>query len=84
MRCRACRLGQIEEVLVEHAAHPVASAVDMRDLGESARFEHDADDALVDDRGRATALRDKSFSGQLGHFFLRLLGAAWELTGRQQ
>ena len=66
-------LGEIEEVLLEHAAHAVAGAVDVGDLREPARFEDDAYDALVDDRGRATALRDKSFAGQLSHVILHLL-----------
>jgi hypothetical protein len=37
------------------------------DLGKPACFEDNAYDALVDDRGRATALRHKSFADQLSH-----------------
>jgi len=65
-------LAEVDEVLLEHTADAVAGAVDVGDLGEPARLEHDADYALIDDRGGATALRDKSFASQLRHVCLRL------------
>ena len=51
-------LRQIDEVLVDDAAHAVEGAIDALDLAKFARFQHRADERLVDDGGRAAALCD--------------------------
>ena len=55
-------LGQVDEVLVDDAAHAVARAVDALDAAEAPRFEHHADQRLVDDGGRAAALGDEDLA----------------------
>ena len=54
-------LGQIEEILVDDAAHAVMGAIDALDAGEFARLQHHARERLVDDGGRAAALGDENF-----------------------
>ncbi len=54
--------GEIDEVLIDDAAHAVDRSVNGRHLAEFAGFEGDADDALVDYRGGATTLGDKDFT----------------------
>ena len=60
--------GEVHEIFVDDAADAVARAVDMCDLGEPARLEDNAYEALVDDCGRTAALRNERVSGELGHF----------------
>ena len=54
--------GEIDEVLLDDAAHAVDRAVNGGDLAEFAGLEGDADDALVDHGGGAAALGDENFS----------------------
>ena len=68
-------LGQVDEVLVDDAAHAVARAVDQVDALVAARLHHHADEALVDHRGGAAALRDEDLvhgHGQLPATLRRL------------
>ena len=53
-------LRQIGEILVDDSAHAVKRAVDALDLTKFARFQHGADQRLVNDGGRAAALRDEN------------------------
>ena len=53
-------LRQIGEILVDDSAHAVKRAVDALDLTKFARFQHGADQRLVDDGGRTAALRDEN------------------------
>ena len=55
-------LGQIEEVLVDNALHPVQGPVNLGDLRELAALKHRADQRLVDDGGWAAALCDNYFT----------------------
>ena len=57
-------LGQVEQILVDDAAHAVVRAVDAADVGEFARFQHDAGKRLVDDRGGTATLGDEDFLGR--------------------
>ena len=50
-------LSEIDEILVDDAAHAVSGAVDRLDIGEASRFKRDADQRLIDDGGRPAALR---------------------------
>jgi len=60
-------LREVEEVLVDDAAHAVCGAIDPRHLGELPRFEHGAHEGLIDDRRGAAALRDQDLACQFGH-----------------
>ena len=64
-------LRQIDEFLVHDPAHAVQRAIDQTDIAEFPRFQHRADERLVDDRGRTAALGHQHFSLQHGRF-LRL------------
>ena len=52
-------LAEIDEIVVDDAAHPVQRAIDPRNAREPARLERHPDQRLVDDRGRAAPLSDK-------------------------
>jgi hypothetical protein len=51
---------QIDEFLVDDAAHAERRAIDALDPGKFAGLQRDADQRLVDHRGRPAALRDKN------------------------
>ena len=53
-------LPEVDEVVVDDAAHAVQRAVDVRDAGKAPRLERHADQRLVDDRRRAAALGDEN------------------------
>ena len=53
-------LAEVDEFLVDDAAHAVQRAVDVGDRGEPARLERDADQRLVDDGRRPAALRHQN------------------------
>ena len=59
-------LGQVEELLVDDAAHPVKGAVNQLDAGELSRFQHRADHGLIDHRRRPAALGDQNLTLQHG------------------
>ena len=52
------RLGQIDEGFGDDAAHPVARAPDPGHFREPPRFQHRADQALIDHRRRTATLGD--------------------------
>ena len=52
-------LAEIDEIVVDDAAHALQRAIDMRDVGKPPRLERHAGQRLVDDRRRAAALRDE-------------------------
>lgn len=54
--------GEIDEVLVDNAAHAVDRTVNGRHLAEFTGLEGHADDALVDHGSGATTLGDKDFT----------------------
>jgi hypothetical protein len=60
-------LREVEEVLVDDPADAVAGAVDVRDERVLAGLEDDADQALVDDRRRAAALRHRRLAFEPQH-----------------
>ena len=53
---------EIDEVFIDDAAHAVDGSIDGGHLAELAGLKGDAYNALIDDRGGATTLRDKYFS----------------------
>ena len=67
-------------------AHAVPGAVDLGDLGELASLEDGADEALIDDGGRASALGHEGLSGQFRHgpvgFTVRMVGGNRVGSGR--
>jgi hypothetical protein len=56
-------LRQVDEVLVDDAAHTVACTVHARHFAKAPRLEHHAHQRLVDDRGGAAALGDEDLAG---------------------
>ena len=44
-------LGEVDEILIDDAAHPVEGAIDPLDLAKFARLQHGPDQRLVDDGG---------------------------------
>ena len=52
-------LAEIDEIVVDDAAHALQRAIDMRDVGKAPRLERHPGQRLVDDRGRPAALGDK-------------------------
>ena len=53
-------LAEVDEVVVDDAAHPVDRAIDVGHVGEATRLERDADQRLVDHRRRSAALGDEN------------------------
>ena len=54
-------LTEVDEVLVDDAPHAVRGAIDGADVAESPRLLDDADQRLVDHRGRPAPLSDEDF-----------------------
>ena len=73
---------QVDEILVDDAAHAVARAVDALDAGQRARREHRADERLVDHGGRAAALGDKDSLAAAAHAGLLQVTLAAIVQGR--
>ena len=52
-------LAEIDEIVVDDAAHALKRAVDVADVGKPPRLKRNARQRLVDDRGRTATLGDK-------------------------
>ena len=57
-------LREVDEVLVDDAAHAVARAVDQAHVVMAPRLQHHAGQRLVDDRGGAASLGDENLAGR--------------------
>ena len=66
-------MGEIDEILIDDAADPVDGPVDPCHLGKFARLHGNADERLIDDRCRPSALRNKDLSFEFGHDEFSLL-----------
>src|SRR5271156_2840867 len=53
-------LAEIDQVFVDDAAHAVPGAIDMREFWKPPGLQRDSGERLIDDRGRAAALRDEN------------------------
>jgi hypothetical protein len=60
-------LSKVDKIFVDDAAHPVKSAVYVVDARIFSRLQNGAHKTLVDDCGRAAALRDYCFSHKFRH-----------------
>ncbi len=59
-------LGEVDEILIDDAAHAMQRAIDPFDAGEFARFQGQAHQRLIDDGGGAAALGNQHL-GKFGH-----------------
>ena len=66
-------LAQIDQIIVDDAAHALERAIDMADVGKPSRLERHAGQRLVDDRSRTASLGDKDLVRHV--FSLRLASA---------
>jgi hypothetical protein len=76
-------LREVDEVLVDDAAHAVARAVDALDADVAPRLQHHAHQALVDDRGGAAALRDEDLAGAHADSFRNRFARPASRAGRR-
>ena len=55
-------LPEVDEIVVDDAAHALQRAIDMRDVREAPRLQRNAGQRLVDDRRRSASLGDKNLA----------------------
>ncbi len=55
-------MAEVDQILVDDAAHAMQRAVDVMDAGKPARLQRHADQRLVDDGGRASPLRHQNLA----------------------